>query len=157
MKLALSVLCFAVSAFSLSTFAATNGCDVVKCGSYVQGPDEDGVTLTISFVATKVANELTFGWIYAKNGKEMDGGVRLTMKLQEDGSFTAWLGDHVYASGVCGQSACTYGMVPNTMEGKLVMQTGTFKFNGDTMDVSVFAPDLNGNADFVSKGTLKKQ
>lgn len=152
MKLILSILCLVAS----PVFAANNACDIIKCGSYVQAPGDDGIGLTISFASTQVPNQLAFAWIYTKDGKDTGRGVRLTMKVQDDGSFTAYEGEKLYASGACGNSACTYGMTPITMDGKLLLQTGTFKFDGDNLEVAIFAPNLQGD-DFVSKGILQKQ
>src|SRR4051812_38950529 len=110
MKLALGSLCLALSIFSLNSFAAVKGCEVVKCGTYVEAADEDGMGLTIKFEGTEVSNELAFAWIYTKDGVDTGGGVKLTLKLGDDGSFTALRGEKLYASGICTDGMCTYGM-----------------------------------------------
>jgi hypothetical protein len=152
------LVCLAVSTLSTAALAEVNACDVVKCGDYTQGPDQDGMGLTISFQPGIAKNEIAFGWIFTKNGVDTGGGVRLTLKLADDGSFTALEGKNAYAAGVCGQSACTYGMFPHkNNDGTAILQTGTFKFSDDKLEVSVFAPAAENGKDFVSKGVLDKK
>lgn len=157
MKITKWLVCLIVSTLSVAAFAEVNACDIVKCGDYSEALDQEGMGLTISFQPGAAKNEIAFGWIYTKNGVDTGGGVRLTMKISDDGSFTAFQGDKAYASGVCGQSACTYGMFPYKNDtGTLMLQTGTFKFNDNSLEVSIFAPAGDKGEDFVSKGILNK-
>lgn len=167
MKIALALLMTVASlstakaadsvASSTGNSTASSICKTVAhCGSYTEGPYENGTSLQIDFLETSDPKVLDFAWKNLKNGVDIGGGVKLKLKFEDDGSFIGFVGSKVYAAGVCRNYACTYGITPVTnKDGSLRAQTGTFHFVNDKLELSVFIPNMSGD-DFSSKGTLDK-
>jgi hypothetical protein len=149
-----ALFCFA----SAAQAAAPNNCSSnVVCGSYGEEAEEGGYSTQINVLATASPNQVSLTWINLKNGKDIGGGVTTILTFQPDGSFVGKIGERTYASGVCKNMACTYGIVPTRWDdGKLRAQTGTFNFVNNTLELSIFVPNQNG-ADFVSKGILTRK
>lgn len=154
--LAIPFLLLAQSAMAATTPVCGN---VVACGAYSEEPGEDGVAVEVIFAETAQPNEVRFDWIFRKDGVDTGGGVNLIMKFQDDGSFvgTRVADGRLYTSGICRNMACTYGIVPVVLkDGSVQAQTGTFRFTGNELELSVFAPFLK-SGDFISKGSLHKK
>jgi len=152
MKTALLFTALVSSALPTPSAQAATACDTfVKCGSYSgEGSrrDTDGQDLelfkekvVISSAAEKTAL-LTMS-ILGKGPAEKT--YELTMNFQDDGSFVMTQGDHLYASGICANGVCTYGMQPFTWPGHepAVANAGYIRFTKDGIERSmlVSAPD----------------
>lgn len=155
----LKVLTAAVfAALSSIANAAPNACEsMMTCGSYLSATEEDGSALQIDIRPGAQANQITFAWINLLKGKDIGGGVVLTMTFQDDGSFVATKGSQLYATGICRSLACTYGIVPLAdREGFVATQTGTFKFADAKLEETVSSPGLRGG-DFFARALLTKR
>ncbi len=149
-----------VGAFASSAYSATSVCGaMVGCGSYTQAPDARGMSLEIKLVPSNKPNEVLFAWIVRKHGDDTGDGINLIMKFQRDGSFVATQATNgsLYAAGICRQMGCSYGITPILQkDGTMLTQTGTFRFEDNKLEISIFAPNLK-DGDFTSKGTLTKR
>jgi hypothetical protein len=159
MKIAFWMACASLAAVSSVSFAAPDVCKtMMTCASYEEGPDQEGMLLDVNVIATDKPDVVKFEWIYinTKDGKQT-GGIKLDVKFEDDGRFAATSNGQTFASGVCKDMACTYGIMPVVnKEGTLVLQTGTFKFTDTTLELSMWAPNLK-DGDFSSKGVLNKK